>query len=98
MDSNIAVSGDTGWHSSGNLQFTGNYKKYFIRIGIHGATYNSAIFDADFLPLVNLGQAFTLSAFWDSNNLGQIRIYGNTYDITAKTKDYAFDYAIYGLN
>lgn len=97
VNSEVAVSGDTAWHSSGDIQLTGNYKKYYIRVGVHGAVYNSAVIDVDALNFIGAGAPFMLSVFWDSNNLGQFRIYGNTVSATAKTHDYTFDYMVYGL-
>lgn len=97
VNSDVAVSGDTAWHTSEEIQLIGDYKKYYIRAGVHGAVYNSAVIDVDALSFVGSGAPFIISVYWDANNVGQLRIYGRTVSATAKTKDYSFDYIVYGL-
>ena len=95
---NVAVSGDTAWHTSEQVTLPSSYKKYYIKAGVHGAAYNSVILDESDIALIGSGSPFVSSAYWDDSNLGQIQISGHTLQATAKTKDYTFDYYVYGLS
>lgn len=98
-NSSIAKSSDSSWHSSSDnyLATLADYKKLIIQIGVHGALYNT--FEFDVADIVSASIPIQVSCYWNSDNLGMISIQYNTlrFDVTAKTKDFAFDYALYGV-
>lgn len=98
-NSSIAKSSDTSWHSSTNnyLATLTDYKKLIINIGVHGALYNT--FEFDVADIVYASIPVQVSCYWNADNLGMITIQYNAlrFDVTAKTKDFAFDYVLYGV-
>lgn len=102
IDVSIAVSGDTSWHETTGWQsIATDYKRFFVKARVHGALANSAIIEKTVLQLLDSSNEFSLSAFWNDNNLGEIKLVGNNgikYYANAKTKDFAFDIIVYGIN
>ena len=96
VNDSVAVSENTQWQTaSGTFDYT--YEKYMFVVGVHGALKNSAIIRKSELTLMTNSLQYYLSAYWNSDNLGQITFNDNIFGISAKTKDYAFDYTIYGI-
>jgi len=103
VNSDIAVSGDTAWHDTGNdpVSFSSGYKRYLVRCSVHGALINSGIISQNDLSVLSSSYPFTIACYWDDNNLGDVQIFGsngNKYFGIAKTKDMKFDIEIYGIN
>ena len=98
-NTSIAVSGDESWHSVDNNYLTNlsQYKKVLIKVGMHGALYNTFVFDVD--AILNAHIPVNCSIFWDSFNQGTIVFQYNSlrYSAMAKCKQLAFDYEIWGL-
>ena len=104
VDSSVAVSGTSSWQSVTRANVSRSYKKYFIKCGVHGALYSSAIISCDELKLTSGSYPFSIQSYWDADNLGTLTIYQETGSEwfyiggSAKTKSMTFDYLIFGMN
>jgi hypothetical protein len=97
LNSSIAVSGDSSWHSAAQatVSFT-NYKYIVVTVLPHGAIGNTFVIHYDVLNAAGLD--YRVSAWYDADNQGQLMFGRNgAVNVIAKTKTLAFDYIMYGF-
>ena len=98
VESQVNVSGVETWVTvQATYDFT-SYKYLLINIQVRGAIMQSSFIPMDAFRNLPSTIPYKLSVTWDSGNLGVIALRSNgAVQVDAKTKNYAFVYAIYGL-
>lgn len=91
----LAASGDTSWHSYTNssLSFRADTKYIYLYGSVHGGLSGSIVVPLQVRNLLQ-NEPFIVPIHFNDDNQGVVQVYRTSFTVTAKTKDFDFDYEL----
>ena len=91
----LTASGDTSWHSyiNSSLSFRADTKYIYMFGSVHGTLSGSMVVPLQVRNLLP-NEPFIVPIYFNADNQGVVQVYSTSFIVTAKTKDFDFDYEL----